>query len=65
MISAILCVAIAVFFAAAIVGMILMMADVHPNGTAIKVTGWIMVGATTVIGAIFIGVLLVQAAIAI
>lgn len=65
MISAILCLTIAVFVAAAIVGVMLLVADVHPNSLAIKVTGVVMICAMAVMGAIFIGVLLVQAASAV
>ncbi|WP_149897789.1 hypothetical protein [Rhizobium rhizogenes] len=65
MISAILCVIIAVFFAASILMMILMVADAHPNGAAVKASMWTMVGTATVLGGLLIGSLLVQAASAI
>lgn len=65
MISAILCMAIAVFFAASILMMILMAADAHPNGTAVKASMWTMVGAATLSGGLLIGMMLVQAASAI
>ncbi|CUW87523.1 exported hypothetical protein [Agrobacterium fabacearum S56] len=65
MILAILCVTIAVFFAASILMMILMVADAHPNGTAVKASMWTMVVAATVLGGLLIGALLVQAASAI
>lgn len=65
MISAILCVTVAVFFAAAHAMMILMMSDAHPDGAAVKASLWTMVGSATVLGGMLIGSLLVQAATAI
>ncbi|UXS08686.1 hypothetical protein [Agrobacterium tumefaciens] len=62
MISAILCMAIAVFFAASILMMILMVADAHPDGAAVKASMWTMVGAATLLGGLLIGMMLVQAA---
>ncbi len=50
MISAILCVTIAVFFAASILMMILMVADAYPDGAAVNASMWTMVGAATLLG---------------
>lgn len=62
MISAILCVTVTVFFAASIFMMILMAADAHPNGTAVKASMWTMVGAATLSGSLLVGMMLMQAA---
>ncbi len=65
MILAILCVTIVVFFVASILMMILMVADAHPDGAAVKASMWTMVASATVLGGLLIGALLVQAASAI
>ena len=64
MISALLCVTTAVFFAASILMMIVMAAD-SPNGAAVKASMWTMVGSATLLGGLLIGMMLVQAATAI
>lgn len=65
MISAILCVTIALVVAASILMMILMVADEHPNGATVKASMWTMMGAAIVLGGLLIGMVLVQAASAI
>ncbi|WP_125270928.1 hypothetical protein [Agrobacterium sp. FDAARGOS_525] len=62
MISAILCVTIALVVAASILMMILMVADEHPNAATVKASMWTMMGAATISGGLLIGMILVQAA---